>query len=138
MHRSDNFTLRKSDWILMCFLLLLAALCLVLFTFHGKEPGSLVRVRVDGKIYQEYPLDRNQEISIKTEYGTNILSIEDHVVSMKDADCPDRYCVQKGAIRARRETIICLPHHLAVEIVEGPSFQKEEAPGSWEVDVYAG
>ena len=38
---------------------------------------------------------------------------------MKDADCPDKICINMGTIRKKGQTIICLPHKLVVEITDG-------------------
>ena len=35
---------------------------------------------------------------------------------MKEADCPDKYCVKQGKIKNVGETIVCLPHKVVVEI----------------------
>ena len=35
---------------------------------------------------------------------------------MTEADCPDGYCKRQGEISTEKETIVCLPHKLVVEI----------------------
>ena len=43
--------------------------------------------------------------------------IENGKVKMKEADCPDQICVHHRAISKNRETIVCLPNKVVVEIV---------------------
>ncbi len=51
---------------------------------------------------------------------TNTIHIENGVVTMIDADCPDRVCVTSfPPISRNGEQIICLPHKLVVEIQGG-------------------
>lgn len=46
----------------------------------------------------------------------NLLCITDGTVTMEAADCRDQICVHHKPISGSRESIICLPHKLAVEI----------------------
>ena len=36
---------------------------------------------------------------------------------MKEADCPDGYCKEQGRISGQKQTIVCLPHKLVVEVI---------------------
>lgn len=47
----------------------------------------------------------------------NLLAVSASGVSMEAADCPDQICVHHIPIRSGGESIICLPHKLAVEIL---------------------
>lgn len=49
----------------------------------------------------------------------NLLAVSETVVSMEAADCPDQICVHHIPITGGGESIICLPHKLAVEILGG-------------------
>lgn len=49
----------------------------------------------------------------------NLLAVSESGVSMEAADCPDQICVHHISIRSGGESIICLPHKLAVEILGG-------------------
>lgn len=80
------------------------------------ESGSQAVVTIDGDVYGTYSLDTPQEIEIETEYGTNVLCIEDGEIYMVEADCPDGYCISQGKISRGNETIVCLPHKLVVTI----------------------
>lgn len=108
--------MRKKDLCLILAFLLIAGL-IYLFTRNGTV-GNQVRITLDGKEYGTYSLTENQEIPVQTEYGYNIVQIEDCMVFMKDADCPDKYCIHQGKTNRKNKSIVCLPHKLMVEIVE--------------------
>ncbi|MNP24268.1 hypothetical protein D3C76_1170180 [compost metagenome] len=57
-----------------------------------------------------------QIIEIKSERGTNVVKVHDYGVEMYDTDCPDKLCLTFGFIDQPKESIICLPHRVMVEI----------------------
>ena len=108
--------MNKKDICLILVFLLIAGL-IYLFTRNG-EVGNQVRITLDGKEYGTYSLAENQEVLVQTEYGCNIVQIKDGMVFMKDADCPDKYCIHQGKTARKNKSIVCLPHKLMVEVVE--------------------
>ena len=111
------FQLNKNDMILAASLAAATVLLFLLFLLlRGSDPGSLAVITVNGSEYGSYSLNQNQEIIVQLDQGSNTVVIEDGSVFMKDADCPDRYCVTKGRIYRTGDTIVCLPHRLVVEI----------------------
>ncbi len=108
--------MKKNDIILAAAIFLFAGLLSAIIFFSGNERGSFVTVTIDKKVYGTYSLGENQDITIDTEFGHNVLHIENGSVSMTEADCPDGYCKRQGKISTEKETIVCLPHKLVVEI----------------------
>ena len=108
--------MNKKDICLILVFLLIAGL-IYLFTRNG-EVGNQVRITLDGKEYGTYSLTENREIPVQSEYGCNIVQIKDGMVFMKDADCPDKYCIHQGKTARKNKSIVCLPHKLMVEVVE--------------------
>ena len=47
--------------------------------------------------------------------GTNKVYIEKDGVTMKEAKCPDKVCIEQGKIKSRTEAIICMPNKVVVE-----------------------
>ena len=86
--------------------------------------GAFVRVTVDGALYGTYALSEERTVQIDTAYGSNTLRIEGGRVRMEEADCPNKDCVEKGAISKTGQIILCLPHKLSVTVVN----EGEEAP----------
>ena len=108
--------MKKKDICLILVFLMIAGL-IYLFTRNG-EVGNQVRITLDGKEYGTYSLTENREIPVQSEYGCNIVQIKDGMVFMKDADCPDKYCIHQGKTARKNKSIVCLPHKLMVEVVE--------------------
>lgn len=108
--------IKKGDVILSA-IIVLVAVALLLFNIFSGSDGKRVRVTVDGEVYAEFNLSDEHTETVKTKNGTNVVKIEDGKVSVIDADCPDKYCVEHIAIASSSETIVCLPHRMVVEIV---------------------
>lgn len=95
----------------------LAAIAAVFFQ-ASRPPARLVRIVSDGVLIETIDLSASpdREIAIENEYGKNIVSVEDHRIRVREADCPDRVCVNAGFLSAARP-ILCLPHKLVIESV---------------------
>ena len=112
---SDKKRKLRNDLIFISAILLLILLtCLVLFIF--RTDGDTVTVTVDGSLFGEYSLGKDQEIEIKTENGYNVLVIEDGKAYVKSASCPDGICSSHRPIEYDGESIICLPNKIVIEI----------------------
>lgn len=97
-------------------MLIISAVGFVFFALSPKG-GASVKISAGSKIYGTYPLSENKTIKVKTENGFNTVKIKDGSVSVTDADCRDKLCVKQGAKKSG--SIICLPHKLVVEIIDG-------------------
>lgn len=83
--------------------------------------GTTARVYVDGAQVASFDLSAAAvpyERTIETEYGYNILRISHGAIEVAEADCPEQTCVRQGAITDGLLPIVCLPHHLVIEIGE--------------------
>ena len=89
--------------ILISAFLLIGLAGLLLFA-AWRDEGEFVRVTVDGTVFGEYPLDRDDVIDIETGEGTNTLTIVDGQADMTEADCPDKICVDHIAISRAGES----------------------------------
>lgn len=110
---------KKKDLILIGVLLVIALAGLVIVHFMQNQSGALVTITIGGDTYGTYSLNQPQTIEVADADGYNKIIIEDGFVHMEEADCPDQYCVKHTPIHYNRETIICLPHELVVEISGG-------------------
>ena len=108
--------MKKNDWILVAVILVLAGIGFLIFTNFGRQTAGIVKVTVDGEVFGTYSLKKEQEVEINE---TNRLIIEDGQVDMIEADCPDQICVEHISISKNKETIVCLPNKVIVEIVGG-------------------
>ena len=97
--------------------LLLAAGALYLFLRPGGQ-GAWAVVTVDGQEVGRYPLSVDATVTIG-EADYNVLQIADGQAAEVEANCGDHTCVRIGPVSREGETIVCLPHHLIVEIRGG-------------------
>jgi len=82
----------------------------------GDETG-MVRITVDGELYGQYDFSYEEKtIEIKTEYGENIVKINENSVWVEDASCKDKLDVKAGKIEKSGQMIVCLPNRLLIEI----------------------
>ena len=109
---------RRADLLLVLLLLAVGGVIGLLALVSGR-PGGAVQVRVAGEIRGTYRLDAEQTIRIEGIGGTNLLIIADGSASVTEADCPDALCVDMGKISRAGQAIVCLPHQVVVEVLDG-------------------
>ena len=102
------------DLVLILSLLFVGILVFLIIELTKTE-GSTVSVTVNGESVAEYSLSEDGEYSING--GTNILIISDGKAYLKEANCPDKLCVNQGKISMSGERIVCLPNKVMIEIL---------------------
>lgn len=109
---------RKKDLIFIFSILIIAVFLLLIQRVYGnaQDEADLVKITVNQKLYGTYDLNKNQTITIQNDFGINTIQIQNKDVWMEEADCPDGYCKEQGHISKNKQTIVCLPHKLVVEI----------------------
>ena len=97
--------------------LLLSGILLTVGIYLFSKTGESVRITIDGTVYGTYSLNEDREIPVERDGSViNVVRIEDGSVRMEQATCPDALCIRQGAISRERQTIVCLPHKLVVEV----------------------
>lgn len=114
--QEKNQKRKRNDRILIGCGLLAAALLFLLFRFLFRKEGTMAVVLLNGTVVMEQELSEDCRIPIQTEEGYNIFQVTDGMASIAEADCRDQICVNHTPISHKGETIVCLPHHLVVEI----------------------
>lgn len=105
------------DIVLLATVILLCVVVMVLLV-TSREDGLEVEIVSDGEVVKTMELKKDAEYEVVTDRGTNLVVIKDGQVTIKEADCPDKVCVNHKPVSMTGETIICLPHKLVIEIVE--------------------
>lgn len=108
--------IQKTDIFFLSILFSAGVLLAVLIYFPRTSAGTYVEIRVEGEKTAAYPLSTDRRETVHTAFGENTIMIQDGAVSMTSADCPDKVCVSMRRISRSRETIVCLPHKLVLEI----------------------
>ena len=100
-------------------ILVLLVIC-ALFGVHMWSDGQLALVAQvhdgDGRVH-ELDLSQDKTFRVETSYGVNVVVVRNGGVHIEGADCPNHDCMNQGSIDRVGEQIICLPHHLWIEIV---------------------
>ena len=112
-NRQDGKVMKKRDWFVVAAVLLLA-LGIWGIEKITQEPAEFLRITIDGNVYGEYELSKDQVIEIG---HTNRCEIHEEMVTMIWADCPDQICVHTAAISKDGGTIVCLPNRIVLEII---------------------
>ena len=103
----------RNDLILIGVLLIFSLMPLA-FAFDSEKKFAVVKV--DGVIIRKLDLTEEKTFTIESGDGKNIVEIKSGAVSVIAADCPDKICIRRGAIKNVGETIACVPHKLLIEI----------------------
>ncbi|WP_236914706.1 NusG domain II-containing protein [Clostridium sp. Cult2] len=110
----------KGDKYLMVFIVVISILSLSYVkksAFNNKE--KYISIQVNGEEIKKIIFDTNligKTIPVETEYGYNLIEIDDEKVRVIEADCPDQLDVKQGYISKVGEVIVCLPNRLVIEI----------------------
>lgn len=112
--------MKKYKYDIYIILIILAA-CLVMYLFSINKTSDTcnkVVVYVDGELYTSINLDNDTELLVNSEYGSNLIVIENSEVFVKDSDCINNDCINMGRLRSPGRSIICLPNRLEI-CIEG-------------------
>ena len=96
-------------------------LCVAFIFFTGgKKGGNSAVIYENGKVIKTVSdLDPDKEYSfeIKTEGGTNTVTVGGGSIWVSSADCSNQTCVHAGKISMAGQTVICAPHKLVIKVV---------------------
>lgn len=109
----------RNDLILIGIILSVSVILFIVLKTTSKT-GDKVEVTVDGELVASYSLEENTQYNIKTDGGhINTLVIENGKAYVKYADCPDKICQNHKPISLDGDSIICLPHKVAITVSRG-------------------
>lgn len=83
------------------------------------EKTNIVEIIQDGNIIYTLDLNKNKDELIQVEFKghKNIIQIKDKQISIIEADCSDKTCVNMGILKSAFTPIVCLPNHLVIQYV---------------------
>lgn len=110
----------RGDRILTILLFVASVGAMILLNrFMLRENATSVIIEVDGKCYAQYSLKEIHEpnrVEIETEYGYNLLLLEQGQVSVLESSCKDKLEIHAGVIKRAGQQLICLPNRLVVRL----------------------
>ena len=105
-------------WLVIIALLLVAGIAGMVFVRSAREEGGQVLITWNNEIQGTYPLGEDRTLVYESENGQrNVVTIQDGMVFMEEASCPDQICVRKGPTNQTADPIVCLPNHLVAEVI---------------------
>lgn len=81
--------------------------------------NPVAEIYQNGKLIRSVPLSEDCEFTVTCAEGYNTVTVKDGAVMISSADCPDKVCVQTGAVSGGAVPIVCLPHRLEIRVAGG-------------------
>ena len=81
--------------------------------------ADVVNIYRDNVLIESYSLENNGEYEINV-FNEELMriSVQDGIVDVIYANCPDKLCVRQLSISKNNETIVCLPNKIVVTVEE--------------------
>ena len=98
-------------WFALIGLIILASAA-ALFYFNKNSGTTAVIYQGNEEIYRINlsEIKEPKRLVITCDEGSNVVLLENGRISIVQADCPDKLCVEQGAITTGGVPIVCLPH----------------------------
>lgn len=118
---SSKKMIKKWDIILIVVMIIISFIPEVIFFTNGEREynSKYIEIEVNSRIDKKIPLldsDKEQVIDIKSKDGVNTIKIVNGEVTMIEADCDDKVCINFGSISKVGQSIVCLPHKVVISI----------------------
>ena len=104
--------MKTKFWILLFVGILVLSAGLGLWLLRPTQAG-FAQVYSDGKLLLTLDLRIPRQETVKTEFGTNTVTVRDGKIAVTEASCPDGYCMQRGWCDGGAQ-IVCLPNRLVI------------------------
>ncbi|HSM97731.1 MAG TPA: NusG domain II-containing protein [Gallionella sp.] len=114
MHAAALQHIKPGDWLT----LLLGSIFVVLLTLKlwSGDLADKALIRSGGKIFQEVPLSRDQQIEVPGPLGISIIAIQNRKARIASDPSPRQYCVRQGWLQQAGEIALCLPNQVSLEL----------------------
>lgn len=107
--------IKKAD-IALFFIILILGLVISFISLTDNTSGDKAVITVSGEVFGIYDINEDRTIEVKQNDHINHITIKDGAVSMSYSDCANQVCVHTGAISETKDSIVCLPNKVMIEI----------------------
>ena len=106
--------LKKADIILVAAVL---ALCLLFALFFKTEDEGVAIIYLEGKEHSRIDLKdtKNEQI---VNIGNVCIRAYNGEIRVLSSDCPDKVCVEAGAVSKNGSVIACVPNKIVITVVK--------------------
>ena len=108
------------DLLAVAAVLLLAAVCFLIFLPHGHEEAAFAQIYQNGTLLMTVSLDQPQQFPVQGDY-CNTVTVENGTIAITASDCPGQDCVHSGRLDCPGRSLVCLPNGLEIRVVSGQS-----------------
>ena len=112
----------RNDLILIGSILVVIIASFLAIFLSRKKTNLVAKIYVKNELVQTIDLSKSedQEFIIDGANGQLIVSIKDHSIGVKEADCPHQDCVHTGYVSESNRPIICAYNQVYI-VIEGAS-----------------
>ena len=104
--------MKTKYWLLVIGGFLLICMALSALLLRGGQ-ADFAEIYSDGQLLYTLDLRIDQERTVQSKYGINVITVQGGSVAVTHADCPDGYCMKRGFCSGGTE-IVCLPNRLVI------------------------
>lgn len=109
--------MKRADVLLLVVLVLLAGFFILRNVMSSQETAQIIEIRQGNEEPTYVSLHEDAIIDLSRDGKINVIQVKDGSVHMIEANCRDHLCVKKGHITKVGDSIVCLPHRLAISIL---------------------
>ncbi len=107
--------MKTTHWVaILAATLLLCIACS--FFLMGGEDAARAEITSNGKLVRIVDLKIDQQFTVETDDGYNVVTVQDGRIAVTAASCPDHYCMDRGFC-SKGAQIVCLPNRLVIEFL---------------------
>ena len=107
--------MKTKYWIAILAAVLFLCVCVSFLTLDGGD-ASRAKITSEGRLVRTVDLSVDQEFTVETGNGYNIVTVKDGKIAVTEASCPDHYCMNRGFCSGGAQ-IVCLPNRLVIEFL---------------------
>lgn len=117
----DMNILKKGDVVLIGVLTAVIVILLIgisIYKNSGENTHKLAIIKINDTVIKEIDLDtviEPMEIELSGAYNEVIL-VEKGRIKFKEADCPDKLCVEFGWLSEKGDMAVCIPNSALIKI----------------------
>ena len=108
--------MKTKYWIALLAVVLFVCLLASYLLLGSGEEASRAKITSDGRLLRILDLSVDQEFTVETEDGYNIVTVKEGKIAVTEASCPDHYCMARGFCNKGAQ-IVCLPNKLVIEFL---------------------
>lgn len=114
-----NYRKRCILGILIILFIIIISFIPVIINKMTQGENKIAYIYSEGELIRTIDLDEVEEeytFEVNTHNGKNVITVKKGSIGVTESDCPDGLCVDMGFIKNGSMPVICLPHHLIIEI----------------------